>query len=101
MASKQSNEMTAFFTSIMQRVLSQSDIKIMRDILEGMHLAAAEPEDVTYAEVNEGGVRALWCIPKKCKDDRVLLYGHGGGTVFFSMHTDRKAAGHHLTRHLN
>jgi acetyl esterase/lipase len=94
MASKQSNEMTAFFTSIMQRVLSQSDIKIMRDILEGMHLAAAEPEDVTYAEVNEGGVRALWCIPKKCKDDRVLLYGHGGGTVFFSMHTDRKAAGH-------
>ena len=94
MTSKQNKEMVEFFAATMARVLSNSDLTIMRDILEGFHLASCEPEDVTYAEVSVGAVRALWCIPNGCNNDRVLLYGHGGGTVFFSMHTDRKAAAH-------
>ena len=40
------------------------------------------------------GVPALWCIPADCDVDRVLLHAHGGGTVIFSMHVDRKAVGH-------
>jgi acetyl esterase/lipase len=33
-------------------------------------------------------------MPKGCDPNRVLLHSHGGGTVVFSMHVDRKAAGH-------
>src|SRR6516165_11280580 len=65
-----------------------------RDIVENLHLAAIEPEAVTYAEVDAGGVPALWCIPERSDPDRVLLHSHAGGTVVTSMHTDRKALGH-------
>ncbi len=57
-------------------------------------MAATEPEAVTYAEVDAGGVPALWCIPAGGDPDRVLLHSHAGGTVVTSMHTDRKALGH-------
>jgi len=30
----------------------------------------------------------------RCDADRVLLHGHAGGTVVFSMYSDRKAVGH-------
>jgi len=59
-----------------------------------LHLAAIEPEAVTYAEVDADGVPALWCIPEGCDADRILLHSHSGGTVVTSMHTDRKAVGH-------
>jgi epsilon-lactone hydrolase len=66
----------------------------MRDILEKVHLAGSEPEGVTYAEVDAGGVPAMWCIPAGCDAACVLLHIHGGGAVVFSMHVDRKAARH-------
>jgi acetyl esterase/lipase len=59
-----------------------------------LHLAASEPEGVCYAEVDIDGVPALWCIPADCDHNRALLHAHGGGTVIFSMHVDRKAVGH-------
>lgn len=37
---------------------------------------------------------ALWCIPEGSDAEHVLLHSHDGGTVVFSMHSDRKAAGH-------
>src|ERR1700730_7519947 len=70
------------------------DLATRRDIVENLHLAAVEPEAVTYAEVDADGVPALWCIPEGCDPDRVLLHSHAGGTVILSMHTDRKAIGH-------
>jgi monoterpene epsilon-lactone hydrolase len=39
----------------------------------------------------------MWCIPEGCDADGVLLHSHAGGSVVFSMHTDRKAAGHLAT----
>src|SRR5256886_7602539 len=65
-----------------------------RDIVENLHLAAAELEAVTYADVDADGVPALWCIPQGSDPDRVLLHSHSGGSVVTSMHTDRKAIGH-------
>ena len=62
--------------------------------MEKLHLAAIEPEAVTYAEVDADGVPALWCIPEGSDPDRALLHSHSGGTVVTSMHTDRKAIGH-------
>ncbi|HEV7420679.1 MAG TPA: alpha/beta hydrolase [Mycobacterium sp.] len=66
----------------------------MRDIVETMHVATKEPEGVTYAEVDAGGVEALWCIPAGSDSNTVLLHNHMGGSVITSMHSDRKAAAH-------
>jgi len=95
MISKQTNQMAQFFASVTEEASKPGlDLTTIRDIYEKLHLAATEPEGVTYAEVDVDGVPALWCMPKGCDPNRVLLHSHGGGTVVFSMHVDRKAAGH-------
>jgi len=95
MSSKQANHMAQFFVSVTEEASKPGlDLTTNRDIYEKLHLAATEPEGVTYAEVDIDGVPALWCMPKGCDPNRVLLHSHGGGTVVFSMHVDRKAAGH-------
>jgi acetyl esterase/lipase len=70
------------------------DLPTIRDIIESVHLATKEPEGVSYAEANVGGVEALWCVPAGSDDSAVLLHNHMGGTVVASMHSDRKAAAH-------
>jgi monoterpene epsilon-lactone hydrolase len=95
MASKQLKHMNELYTSIKERMSKPGlDLATNRDIVENLHLAATEPEAVTYAEVDAGGVPALWCIPAGYVPDRVLLHSHAGGTVVTTMHTDRKALGH-------
>ena len=95
MVSTQNKQMAQFFASITERMSRpDQDLATIRDVYERLHLAASEPEGVSYAEVNIDGVPALWCIPTDCDVNRVLLHAHGGGTVIFSMHVDRKAAGH-------
>jgi acetyl esterase/lipase len=66
----------------------------MRDLFEQWHLVTGEPTDVTYEEVDADGVPSVWCVPKGCATDRVVLYTHGGGFVVGSRHTHRKLAGH-------
>src|SRR5882672_7628862 len=95
MASKQMKQMNEIYRSIKERVSKPGlDLATNRDIVENLHLAAAEPEAVTYAEVDADGVPALWCIPQDSDPARVLLHSHSGGSVVTSMHTDRKAIGH-------
>ena len=95
MASAQAKQMNELYASIKERVSKPGlDLATIRDIMENLHLAAIEPEAVTYAEVEADGVPALWCIPQGCDPDRVLLHSHAGGSVVTSMHTDRKAIGH-------
>jgi acetyl esterase/lipase len=95
MASEQMQQLAALFASGRERFSNNNlGLEDVRDICEGLHAAGAEPEGVTYAEVDAGGVPALWCIPAGCDANSVLLHSHAGGSVVFSMHTDRKAAGH-------
>ena len=65
MASQQLKQMNELYASI-KEWLSKPDIDLAtrRDIAESAHLAASEPEAVTYAEVDADGVPALWCIPR-------------------------------------
>jgi acetyl esterase/lipase len=70
------------------------DLATIRDIVETVHVAAKEPEGVTYAEVDAGGVEALWCVPADSEPGTVLLHNHMGGSVLTSMHCDRKPAAH-------
>jgi epsilon-lactone hydrolase len=95
MASTQAKEFADFLDGLRARLSNPTlDLATQRDIVETMHLAATEPEGVSYEEVSAGGVEALWCIPTDSDSDAVLLHSHLGGTVVGSMHSDRKAAAH-------
>ena len=95
MASEQQKQMNELYVSIREWLSKpEIDLATRRDIAETVHLAAREPEAVSYAEVDAGGVPALWCIPEGGDPACVLLHSHAGGTVVTSMHTDRKALGH-------
>jgi monoterpene epsilon-lactone hydrolase len=75
--------------------MNDLDLLTVRDVCDALgETAGNEPEGVTYAEVDVGGVPALWCIPAGCDDANVLLFNHAGGSVVFSMRSDRKAAAH-------
>ena len=95
MASEQSNHLAEVLGAAQDRLRNPDlGLPTIRDICEAAAALAKEPEGVTYAEVDAGGVPALWCIPQGCDVDSVLLHCHAGGTVVFSMNSDRKAAGH-------
>jgi acetyl esterase/lipase len=95
MTSAQSHHLAGLFEAARERY-SNPDLGLatIRDICEALSSAGAEPEEVTYAEVDAAGVPALWCIPKGSSDGSTLLFFHAGGSVVFSMNSDRKAAGH-------
>jgi acetyl esterase/lipase len=95
MASEQSDHLAKALGTVQDRLRNPDlGLPTIRDILKSLAQLAKEPERVTYAEVDAGGVPALWCIPQGCDNDSVLLHCHAGGTVVFSMNSDRKAAGH-------
>ena len=67
---------------------------MLREVAEGLHRATAEPEGVTYADVDADGVPALLAIPQGASSEHAIVWFHFGGSVLTSMYTDRKAAGH-------
>ncbi|QXJ20768.1 alpha/beta hydrolase [Actinomadura graeca] len=54
----------------------------------------AEPRGVDYIEAEASGLPAMWLVPKRCVQDRVLLCLHGGGFGGGSIYTHRKMFGH-------
>lgn len=70
------------------------DLDSLRLLLEDLQSLAAEPTDVTYEEVQAGGLPAIWARPIRAAKDRVILYTHGGGFVTNSAASHRKVAGH-------
>ena len=70
------------------------DLAGLRDMLDGLQVLAAEPTDVTYADVDAGGVHALLVTPAGARTDRVIVYAHGGGCVTGSSASHRKLAAH-------
>ena len=56
-------QMAEFYNEPRNRFLNSNvDLATQRDVVERLHLAGAEPEDVTYAEVDANGVPSLGCI---------------------------------------
>ena len=95
MGSAQSNDFAERLADRRQRLANANlDLQTVRDGWEALASSTKEPEQVTYAEVDAGGVPAIWCIPEGCDNNCVLLHCHAGGTVVFSMHSDRKVAAH-------
>ncbi|MFF6787098.1 alpha/beta hydrolase fold domain-containing protein [Streptomyces sp. NPDC012510] len=94
-ASPEARQFAQFLESVSAKSSTPGlDLAIVRDIVDSNQKASTEPEGVTYAEVDAGGVPALWAIPEGADPDLALLHFHFGGSVTASMHSDRKAAGH-------
>ncbi|WP_406213146.1 hypothetical protein [Streptomyces canus] len=71
-----------------------SELDAARIQAEQVHLAAREPEGVTYREVDAGGVPGIRCEPVDADTDHVLLHSHVGGSVPASAPVDRRLGGH-------
>lgn len=96
MPSTESAALKAHYQSITDRLTTNPEMGLvaMRSIFEELAVQTAEPEDVTYAEVDSEGVRGLWCIPAGAPADKAILYTHGGGFVGNTVHSHRKVAAH-------
>jgi monoterpene epsilon-lactone hydrolase len=93
MASTELLQMADFYADLGTR-WPADDVRLQRDVAERLHMLATEPEGVTYAEADAGGVAALWAIPVNSSPNHVLLHSHSGGSVVSSMFMDRKAIAH-------
>lgn len=93
-ASEEAIKWLELYRSVGALAAQQTDLTVVRAIFETLHLGQSEPEDVTYKEVDAGGVEALWCLPDDSDPDKVLVHCHAGGTRVLSMHSDRKLVGH-------
>lgn len=77
-----------------------ADVATLRQGMEGMTAAMPAPEGMSATPVDAGGVPAEWVTMPGARDDRALLYLHGGGYVIGSINTHRALAGR-LSRELN
>jgi acetyl esterase/lipase len=66
-------------------------VDVLRAGMEGAALPAGD--DVSSAPVDAGGIAGEWISAGDAKEDRAVLYLHGGGYVMGSFVTHRKLAG--------
>lgn len=67
----------------------QGDLAQMRANMERGAEATPLPSDVKIAPVSANGVSAEWVIAPGARDDRALVYVHGGGYAMGSLATHR------------
>src|SRR5260370_41527795 len=95
MASEQSDQLAEWYGVSRDRLSNPNlDLQTIRDMCDALGAAGKEPEGVSYAEVDAGGVPALWCIPAGGDDEAVVLFSHAGGTAVCSKFTEPKAPSH-------
>lgn len=68
-------------------------INHLRSILETSTMASTLPWGVNFEKIEFDLFTAEWLMPNEVKNERVLLYLHGGGYVIGSPHTHRALAG--------
>ncbi len=96
MPSKQSEQLIRLYKGFVADLEANPEMPLdeLRALLEHMGDVTGEPGGVDYIETDAAGGPALWTVPKRCAEDRVLLCSHGGGYVVGSMFTHRKLYGH-------
>lgn len=84
------------YTAISQRMAAnpEMDIATLRNMLDSLESLAAEPTEVTYEDVDAGGISAILATPLGASKDHILVYSHGGGCVTNSAASHRKVAAH-------
>jgi epsilon-lactone hydrolase len=95
-ATRQSEQLIRLYKGFIAALEVNPEMPIdeLRALLGHMGDVTGEPGAVDYIETDAAGVPALWAVPKRCVEDRVLLCSHGGGYVVGSMFTHRKLYGH-------
>jgi epsilon-lactone hydrolase len=91
MPSKQSEAVRRHWTAARLAIV-QPDTETAGD--ESWGDLTAEPRQVDYIEVEAAGLPAMWAVPKRSIEDRVLLCMHGGGYISGTMYSHRKMFGH-------
>ena len=91
MPSKQSEAVRRHWTAV-RLADEQPDAEQPDD--ESWGNLTAEPREVDYIETDAAGLPAMWAVPKRTAEDRVLLCMHGGGFISGSIYTHRKMFGH-------
>jgi acetyl esterase/lipase len=96
MTSTESHAIRSLFESMISRLTARPDMGLdeLREMMEAWTTLAAEPEHVSYREIDADGVPALWCLPADHGPDRAVLYVHGGAYVGGSINSHRKMVGH-------
>jgi acetyl esterase/lipase len=92
MASKELEDVLQLLRA-MPPIPPDASIEQMRAGMEEMTTAAPLPEGVEYQEVEVEGVPAEWAVAPNARDDRAVLYLHGGGYVIGSIRTHRQLVG--------
>jgi acetyl esterase/lipase len=70
----------------------EADIETQRQGMESMVAGIPAPEGIVATPLDAGGVRAEWVTMPGARDDRALLYLHGGGYVLGSINSHRGLA---------
>lgn len=96
MPSTESDALRVHYQSMSARMAANPNMELvsLRSMFDEVACRSAEPEDVTYAEVDGETVQGIWCKPLHSGANHAILYFHGGGFVTNSAATHRKIAGH-------
>ena len=72
----------------------QMSLRLMRWVFEDWQRATAEPENVTYALTEIGGVPGILVTPLDGDERQLMILMHGGGFALGSSASHRKLGGH-------
>ena len=73
---------------------SNVDLATQRDVVERLHLAGAEPEGVTYAEVDANSVLSLWCTGEMPQGPRAVAHARRGFRRLVDTHGSKGCWAH-------
>jgi acetyl esterase/lipase len=94
MASEQANAIRERIRQLAGSIEPNMELVEFRAIYGDFAALTAEPDGISWTEVEAGGVPAIWAEPEGGSRDRVVQYVHGGGYVIGAAEYYRKFTGH-------
>ena len=87
-------QMAEFYNEPRNRFLNSNvDLATQRDVVERLHLAGAEPEGVTYAEVDGHVVLSLWCTGEMLQGPRAVAHARRRFRRLVDTHGSKRLMG--------
>src|SRR5262245_39652391 len=88
-------QMAEFHNEPRNRFLNSNvDLATRPDVVERLHLAGAEPEGLTYAEVDANGVLSLWCTGEMARRPRAVAHARRGFRRLVDTHGSKGCWAH-------
>jgi len=93
-ASIEAAAIVALYQDWVARSSPSMTVDDIRTLFDEWQTLTSEPDDVACEPVAIGAMPAMWLLPARRDDRKVMLCAHGGGYVAGSMHVHRKFFGH-------